>query len=81
MDFIRQLLEERSAQNAIFDPYCPSDDILLEIASVSPQAVYERVVGISLDPYLACSQAQARSGPPRLRRIDPLRRYQMYREI
>ncbi|KAJ5819008.1 hypothetical protein N7474_004599 [Penicillium riverlandense] len=59
VDVIRQLLEERPAEIAIFDPYCRSEDILREIMSVAPEAVHHDVVKISSDPYLACSQAHA----------------------
>lgn len=59
VDVIRQLLEERPAEIAIFDPYCRPEDILREIMSVAPEAVHNEVVKISSDPYLACSQAHA----------------------
>lgn len=59
VDVIRQLLEERPAEIAIFDPYCRPEDIMREIEGICPDIVNRKTVKIHSDPYLACSQAHA----------------------
>lgn len=59
VEVIRQLLEERPAEIAIFDPYCRQEDILRELEPICPGVTESGSVKIHTDPYLACSQAHA----------------------
>lgn len=56
VDVIRQVLEERPEEIAIFDPYCREEDIMREVERVCGETATVKVYG---DPYLACSHASA----------------------
>lgn len=61
VDIIAQLLEERPAEIAIFDPYCKEQDIRRELGGISNDETGSRkeVVKVREDAYEACSKADA----------------------
>ncbi|KAJ5114274.1 hypothetical protein NUU61_000033, partial [Penicillium alfredii] len=59
IDVIRELLEERPAEIAIFDPYCRPEDIFRELESELPGATRNGTIKVHPDPYLTCLGAHA----------------------
>ncbi|KAG2421102.1 hypothetical protein HFD88_000718 [Aspergillus terreus] len=57
LEVIRQLLEERPEEIAVFDPCCDEEDVVRELQRARLPGL--RRVRVLADPYLACAQAHA----------------------
>lgn len=60
VDLIRELLDERPGEIAVFDPGCRAEDIWQELGrTFGTDATYQDVVRVYDDPYAACREAEA----------------------